>query len=256
MIDMAPSLALLVLVGVLVGSGVTLVLERSLTRIVIGVSLITYGVNVLVLMAGGRAGAPPIIGQSDVSAMADPLPQAMVLTAIVIGLALTAFMLAMAYRSWQINGNDEVQDDREDRRIALAAARDAIAERVTDDSGASLDEQAASVFDETEDIPAAIQHDLHSPEATPKAINSVIRSKAGSADDPGPSRPSRGSGSGSSESTVPTESPEPPDRLRGSGDSAARGSTAESANRPAGSTGPTAPAGEDSTDPGSGGDDQ
>lgn len=86
--------------------------------------------------------------------MADPLPQAMVLTAIVIGLALTAFMLTMAYRTWQLNGNDEVQDDREDRRIALAAARDAVAERVTDDLGASLDEQAAIVFDETEDMPA------------------------------------------------------------------------------------------------------
>ena len=154
MIDMAPSLALLILVGVLVGAGVVLVLERSLSRIVIGVSLITYGVNVLLLMAGGRAGAPPIIGQSEVWEMADPLPQAMVLTAIVIGLALTAFMLAMAYRSWQLNGNDEVQDDREDRRIALGAARDTVAERVTDDSGASLDEQAASVFDETEDLPA------------------------------------------------------------------------------------------------------
>lgn len=153
MIDMAPSLALLVLIGVLVGCGVVLVLERSLSRIVIGASLITYGVNLLVLMAGGRAGGPPIIGQADVEDMADPLPQAMVLTAIVIGLALTAFMLAMAYRTWQLNGNDEVQDDREDRRIALAAARDTIAARVTDDAGASLDEQAASVYDETDDLP-------------------------------------------------------------------------------------------------------
>ena len=51
MIDMAPSLALLILVGVLVGAGVVLVLERSLSRIVIGVSLITYGVNVLLLLA-------------------------------------------------------------------------------------------------------------------------------------------------------------------------------------------------------------
>ncbi len=154
MIDMAPSLALLVLVAVLVGSGVTLVLERSLSRIVIGASLITYGVNVLVLMAGGRAGGPPIIGLTEVSDMSDPLPQAMVLTAIVIGLALTAFMLAMAYRSWQLNGNDEVQDDREDRRIAIAASRDTVAARVTDDLGASLADQAASIFDETQDVPA------------------------------------------------------------------------------------------------------
>ena len=154
MIDVSPSLALLVLVGVLVGSGVTLVLERSLSRIVIGASLITYGVNVLVLMAGGRAGGPPILGLSEVSEMSDPLPQAMVLTAIVIGLALTAFMLAMSYRTWQLNGNDEVQDDREDRRIALDAARDTIAERRADDSGETLEEQADLVFDETEDEPS------------------------------------------------------------------------------------------------------
>lgn len=153
MIDMAPSLGLLILVAVLVGAGVMLVLERSLSRIVVGASLITYGVNLLVLMAGGRAGLPPIIGQSEVDQMSDPLPQAMVLTAIVIGLALTAFMLAMSYRTWQLNGNDEVQDDREDRRIALAAARDALEERATDDSDATLDEQAAIIFDETEDMP-------------------------------------------------------------------------------------------------------
>lgn len=153
MIDVAPSLALLLLIGVLVGTGVVLVLERSLSRIVIGSGLITYGVNLLILMAGGRAGAPPIIGQAPVDQMADPLPQAMVLTAIVIGLALTAFMLAMSYRTWQLNGNDEVQDDREDRRIAVAAARDALEARATDDSGASLDDQAASIYDETEDLP-------------------------------------------------------------------------------------------------------
>ena len=125
MIDMAPSLPLLILVGVLVGAGVILVLERSLSRIIIGVSLITYGVNVLLLMAGGRAGGPPILGQSEVSEMADPLPQAMVLTAIVITLAVSAFVLTMAYRSFQLRGHDEVADDIEDARIrALAAAEE------------------------------------------------------------------------------------------------------------------------------------
>ena len=128
MIDMAPSLPLLILVGVLVGAGVILVLERSLSRIIIGVSLITYGVNVLLLMAGGRAGGPPILGQSEVSEMADPLPQAMVLTAIVITMSVAAFVLTMAYRSFQINGQDEVQDDVEDARIAALAKADQTSE--------------------------------------------------------------------------------------------------------------------------------
>jgi multicomponent Na+:H+ antiporter subunit C len=56
--------------------------------------------------------------------MSDPLPQAMVLTAIVITLGMTAFLLALAYRSWHLNGHDEVQDDVEDRRIMELADRD------------------------------------------------------------------------------------------------------------------------------------
>ena len=82
--------------------------------------------------------------------MSDPLPQAMVLTAIVIGLALTAFMLAMAYRSWTLNDHDEVQDDLEDRRIARQAALDEIALRAADDDGATLEQDADVARDELE----------------------------------------------------------------------------------------------------------
>lgn len=89
--------------------------------------------------------------------MSDPLPQAMVLTSIVIGLALTAFMLAMSYRTWQLNGNDEVQDDREDRRIALAANHDRINARTTDDIGETTAERADDFYDETS---AAGNHEM------------------------------------------------------------------------------------------------
>src|SRR3712207_5324293 len=121
---------LLVLVVVaLVTTGVYLLLERSLTRIIIGLVLIGNGVNVLFLVAGGAAGGAPIVGRTPTDEMSDPLPQAMVLTAIVITLGMTAFLLAMAYRSWQLNRHDEVQDDLEDRRIArIAAANQAIFE--------------------------------------------------------------------------------------------------------------------------------
>ena len=132
MIDVSPSFALLVLVGVMVGCGTVLVLERSLSRIVIGASLITYGVNVLVLMAGGRAGGPPILGLSEVSEMSDPLPQAMVLTAIVITMAVSAFVVTVAYRSFQLNGHDEVSDDIEDRRIRELAERDDVSDSYED----------------------------------------------------------------------------------------------------------------------------
>lgn len=150
MIDMSPSLALVVLVAVLVGAGVYLVMERTLSRIVIGSALLTHGINLLMMIAGGRAGRAPILGESPPAEMSDPLPQAMVLTAIVIGMALTAFMLSMAYRSWTLNDHDEVQDDLEDRRIAHQAALDEIALRAADDDGATLEQDADVARDELE----------------------------------------------------------------------------------------------------------
>lgn len=146
-----PNLALLVAVAVLVASGVYLLLERSLSRVVVGAILVGNGVNLLILVAGGAAGSPPIVGSSD-GATSDPLPQAMVLTAIVITLGLTAFLLAMAYRSWQLERHDEVQDDVEDRRIALLAARDRRAVADADTEGEStLDEEAREAHDETDE---------------------------------------------------------------------------------------------------------
>ena len=166
-IEMSPALALVVVVGVLVGTGVYLLLERSLSRVVLGVTLISNGVNVLFLIAGGAAGGPPLVGTTEPEEMADPLPQAMVLTAIVINLGLTAFVLAMAYRSWQLHGHDEVQDDLEDRRIARRAAlRQADAR--TDDTGTDLQTEAAEARDETEETPvgADAQPSAHTPEST------------------------------------------------------------------------------------------
>lgn len=105
-----------VLVGVLFAVGSYLLMERSLTRIVLGVGVLGNGVNMLIVAAGGPPGAAPIVGQPD--AQADPLPQALVLTAIVIGFALMAFLLALAWRGWTITDDDEVEDDIEDRLVA------------------------------------------------------------------------------------------------------------------------------------------
>ncbi|SNS96000.1 multicomponent Na+:H+ antiporter subunit C [Micrococcales bacterium KH10] len=154
MIDTAPSIVLVIAVGAFVISGVYLMLERSLTRILLGFILLGNGVNLMFLIAAGRAGNAPLIGNGEESGWTDPLPQAMVLTAIVITLGLVGFVGAMAYRSWQLNGHDEVQDDLEDRRIARLAAKNAPAvfDVDTDTSDATpLDDQAAGVRDETED---------------------------------------------------------------------------------------------------------
>ncbi|CAA9215908.1 MAG: Na(+) H(+) antiporter subunit C [uncultured Acidimicrobiales bacterium] len=104
-------------VGGLYAAGAFLLLQRSLTRIILGIALLGHGANLLLLLAGGASGRAPIVDGSD-QAVSDPLPQALALTAIVITFGLTAFLLALAYRSWLLRHDDEVEDDVEDRRIA------------------------------------------------------------------------------------------------------------------------------------------
>lgn len=115
-----PSFVMLLLAGGLVAAGVYLVLERTLSRIFIGLSLVTNGVNVLILAMGGAAGSPPLLGYEWAS-IVDPLPQALILTSIVLSVGTTAFGLALAYRSWRLTGHDEVIDDIEDRRLTRKA---------------------------------------------------------------------------------------------------------------------------------------
>ena len=122
---MTGNVTLAIVAGVLIAAGVYLLTERSLTRILVGVLVMSNGVNILFLIAAGRAGDPPLLGLFNPDTMADPLPMAMVLTAIVITMAISAFVITMAYRSFQLDGNDEVTDDVEDARIrALTQLRD------------------------------------------------------------------------------------------------------------------------------------
>jgi multicomponent Na+:H+ antiporter subunit C len=112
------------LVAVLYGTGVYLVLQRTLTRVIIGLSLISHGCNLLLLSAGGGSAMAAFIGRiGGDDAVVDPLPQALILTAIVITFGLTVFLLALAYRSFQLTRDDEVEDDIEDRRIAARAEK-------------------------------------------------------------------------------------------------------------------------------------
>ena len=119
------TLVLAILVAWLFGVGTYLILQRALTRIVLGIGLLGHGAVLLLITLGGRAGDPPIVGKDDDGVgVAAPLPQAFALTAIVIGFGVTAFLLALAYRSWVGTNNDEVQDDIEDRRVARRVADD------------------------------------------------------------------------------------------------------------------------------------
>lgn len=97
-------------IGALTTSGVYLLLRARTFPVIMGLSLISYGVN-LFLFATGRltTGGQPILGST--GQYADPLPQALVLTAIVIGFAMTAFVVVLALRSLADHNHDRVDDN-------------------------------------------------------------------------------------------------------------------------------------------------
>lgn len=105
-------------IGVLAGSGVWLVLRPRTFQVIIGLSLLSYAVNLFIFGMGRlRSGAPPVLepgGIGDPAQLADPLPQALVLTAIVIGFAMTALFLVVLLASRGLTGTDHV-DGREGR---------------------------------------------------------------------------------------------------------------------------------------------
>ncbi|NLU71097.1 Na(+)/H(+) antiporter subunit C [Streptomyces sp. HNM0574] len=119
---MSETVAVVLAGGTLFGAGTVLLLTRPLTRILLGVVLLGNGVNLLILSTAGPAGEAPLLyGGLLPEDMTDPLPEAFILTAIVITLALTAFLATLAYRAWQVSGTDDVQDDVEDVRVARRA---------------------------------------------------------------------------------------------------------------------------------------
>jgi len=101
-------------IGSLVASGVYLLLRGRTFSVVLGLSLLSYAVNLFLFFTGRlTTGAPPLIGSgSDI--MADPLPQALVLTAIVIGFGMTAYLVILALRARGELGSDHVDGEREE----------------------------------------------------------------------------------------------------------------------------------------------
>lgn len=105
-------LALASVIGVLTGSGIWLLLRARSFDVILGLTFLSYAVNVLIFSMGRLAvGKPPVLREGLASTLAnhtDPLPQALVLTAIVIGFAMTAVLLVVAIRSRSDNGSDHV----------------------------------------------------------------------------------------------------------------------------------------------------
>lgn len=143
---------LLLVMGVMYAGGIYLLLEKTLTRVLLGVMLITNATNVLILVMSGPPGRPPIVVDGvDPADYTDPLPQALTLTAIVISFAVTAFMLGMIYRSWKLGRRDEVQVDTEDVKVAEQPSFDA-------EDDAELQEETSEFLDEDEDPNADYEH--------------------------------------------------------------------------------------------------
>ena len=149
------SLVLIVVMGVLFACGVYAMLERSLTRVLIGFLLLGNATNLMLLIVMGRPGIAPFFGAGTTEEMSDPLPQALTLTAIVITFAVSAFLLALIYRSWQLGQADTVEDDEADMAVR---ERGGVAEVTMDDETEIEDEDddATTDFVGTDTAPITI----------------------------------------------------------------------------------------------------
>jgi multicomponent Na+:H+ antiporter subunit C len=107
---MEPVLA--IIVGVLYAAGFYLMLRRSIVKLIIGLAFIGNAANLLIFTAAGLTRArPPLVAVDavrPVAPFADPLPQALILTAIVIGFGVLAFAMVLAYRTYQTTGTDDL----------------------------------------------------------------------------------------------------------------------------------------------------
>lgn len=99
-----------IVIGVLTATGVYLLFRRSIVQLIIGLALLGHATNLFLFSMGGlRRGVAPIIGSGPASEMVDPVPQALILTAIVIGFAIQAFVLVLSYRANEETGTDDLE---------------------------------------------------------------------------------------------------------------------------------------------------
>ena len=108
------TVVLAIVAGVLFAAAVYLMLRRSVLKLALGLSLLANAANLVIFVSAGLTrGEPPLIAEGEVlppAGAADPLPQAMVLTAIVIGFSVLAFTLTLMHRVYEEGGSDDVDD--------------------------------------------------------------------------------------------------------------------------------------------------
>ncbi|WP_338473251.1 Na(+)/H(+) antiporter subunit C [Niallia sp. XMNu-256] len=98
-----------IVVGLFFTIGTYLILSKNLLRIIFGSSIISHGINLLILTMGGlKTGGPPLLSEK-IHIFTDGLPQALILTAIVINFAVTAFLLVLSYKIYKVYGTDDLE---------------------------------------------------------------------------------------------------------------------------------------------------
>lgn len=101
-----------IIAGILITIGIYLVTCRTVLHIILGVSLFTHGTHLMMMAINGlKHGAAPLIREG-ITSYTDPIPQALILTSIVISFALTALSLVLAYRAYQALGTDDLNQLR------------------------------------------------------------------------------------------------------------------------------------------------
>ena len=157
---MTVSGVLIVIMAILYAAGIYAMLERSLTRVLIGFLLLGNATNLFLLVVMGRPGVAAFFGSAngvDAEDMSDPLPQALTLTAIVITFAVSAFLLALIYRSWQLGQADTVEDDETDLAVR---GRGAAREEDLDDEVEleNADDAVTTDFPDVDTSPIVVLH--------------------------------------------------------------------------------------------------
>ena len=103
---------LAVVIGIFFTIGTYLILSNQMIRMILGLSLISHAVNLIIMTVGGlKAGRPPLLTEPTTN-FTDAVPQALILTAIVINFAVTAFLLVLSYRTYKKNGTDDMNELR------------------------------------------------------------------------------------------------------------------------------------------------
>jgi len=168
---MSASLTLVIVMAVMYAAGIYIMLERSLTRVLIGFLLVGNATNLLIFIMSGRPGSSPIVtGTALDDTMVDPVPQVLMLTAIVINFGITALLLALIYRSWWLAQLGDEGDTLTDEHAAETSEDSEITFRSsTDDEAAvqaSLDASEQGSDDDSSGADATDRADENQPSTT------------------------------------------------------------------------------------------